>query len=107
MHTMHDRTHLFKVFSDAFIALPGGLGTALEIAEELVFRQVGVHAKPTGVLNVQGIFRHFHHFADDLVDAGFLKPEHRKMLLTESNPSRLIYRLNREIAQCEGASVGW
>ncbi|MGC8461788.1 MAG: TIGR00730 family Rossman fold protein [Candidatus Dormibacteria bacterium] len=107
VHTMHDRTHLFKVFADAFIALPGGLGTALEIAEELVFRQVGVHAKPTGILNTQGVYRHFHHFADDLVSAGFLKPEHRKLLVSDSDPVRLISRLNREIAQCEGTTVGW
>jgi uncharacterized protein (TIGR00730 family) len=88
--TMHERkTKMFQL-SDAFIAMPGGLGTLEEAMEVLTWAQLGLHSKPVGFLNVRGYFDHLMDFLDHAVDQRFLKEEHRKMVLVHQNPGQLL-----------------
>jgi uncharacterized protein (TIGR00730 family) len=76
--------------SDGFIALPGGFGTLDELFETLTWLQLGFHSKPVGLLNVAGFFDHLLTFLDHMTATGFLKPEHRASLVTETDPARLL-----------------
>ncbi|HEY5039822.1 MAG TPA: TIGR00730 family Rossman fold protein [bacterium] len=88
--TMHERkTKMFQL-SDAFVAMPGGLGTLEEIMEILTWAQLGLHSKPVGFLNIRGYFDHLMDFLDHAVDQRFLRIEHRQMLLVAQNPDRLL-----------------
>jgi uncharacterized protein (TIGR00730 family) len=76
--------------SDGFIALPGGFGTLDELFETLTWLQLSFHHKPVGILNVNGFFDHLLVFLDHMTASGFLKPEHRASLLTETDPATLL-----------------
>jgi uncharacterized protein (TIGR00730 family) len=88
--TMHERKALMADLSDAFIALPGGFGTADELFEILTWAQLGVHAKPIGLLNVAGFFDPLLAWLDDTVREGFLRPPHRGVLQTCQDPGHLL-----------------
>ena len=90
---MHQRKARMAALSDAFIALPGGFGTLEELFEMLTWSQLGFHAKPCSVLNVGGFYDGLLSFLDHQVDGGFVKPQHRELLLSESEPSALLARL--------------
>ncbi len=90
--TMHERKQMMAELSDAFIALPGGFGTLDELAEILTWAQLGFHKKPCGLLNVAGYFDSFLAFLDHSVSEGFMKPEHRAMLLVSDDPAALLAR---------------
>jgi uncharacterized protein (TIGR00730 family) len=91
--SMHERKALMMQLSDAFIALPGGLGTLEELFEILTWGQLGLHAKPCGLLNVRGYYDPLVALLDRAVDQRFLRPEHRGMLLVENDVGRLLERL--------------
>jgi uncharacterized protein (TIGR00730 family) len=91
--SMHDRKKMMFDLSDAFVALPGGFGTIEEVAEILTWAQLGFHTKPCGVINVDGYFDPFFSFLDNAVSRGFMKPEHRKMLLVSNEPEGLINQM--------------
>jgi uncharacterized protein (TIGR00730 family) len=91
--TMHARKALMAELADAFIALPGGFGTAEEFFEALTWAQLGLHAKPCGLLNVKGYFDHLIHFIDHAVEQQFLHPSHRALLLVDQSPEALLTRL--------------
>jgi hypothetical protein len=91
--SMHERKALMAELADAFIALPGGLGTWEETFEMLTWTQLGIHRKPCGILNVAGFYDDLIVFLDHAVTAGFLKPEHRGMVVTEREPAALLERL--------------
>jgi uncharacterized protein (TIGR00730 family) len=93
--SMHERKALMMELSDAFIALPGGLGTLEELFEILTWSQLGLHAKPCGLLNVRGYYDPLVALLDRAVDQRFLRPEHRGLLLAESDVGRLLERLRR------------
>lgn len=76
--------------SNTFIALPGGFGTLEEIAEILTWAQLGLHSKPCGLINVDGYFDHLLAFLGNAVSNGFMKQEHRKMLLLSATPENLL-----------------
>lgn len=78
--TMHERKALMARYADAFVALPGGFGTFDELCEMATWNQLGIHAKPMVLVNVDGYFDGFLAQIDRGVDDGFLKPEHRAML---------------------------
>src|SRR5680860_162488 len=78
-----------------FVALPGGPGTLDEIFEALTWAQLGLHAKPCGLLNVHGYFRRLLGFLDDAVVARFIKPAHRAMLVVEQEPRVLLEKSAR------------
>lgn len=91
--SMHERKALMSDLSDAFIALPGGLGTLEEIFEVLTWAQLGLHAKPCGMLNVCGYFDTLLAFLDGAVQERFLKSEHRALVITADSPADLLDRL--------------
>jgi uncharacterized protein (TIGR00730 family) len=88
--SMHARKHQMADLSDAFIALPGGIGTAEELLEVFTWLQLGIHAKPVGVLNVNGYFDHLLQFLLHMESSGFLKRAHREMLIVEQDPAKLL-----------------
>ena len=92
--TMHERKAMMFELSDAFIALPGGMGTLEEVAEVLTWTQLGLHAKPCGLINVDGYFDLLLSFFDNAVSKGFMKREHREMLLVSDTPEVLLSRMD-------------
>ena len=88
--SMHERKALMAELSNAFIALPGGIGTFEEIFEVWTWTQLGTHAKPYAVLNVHGFYDKLLGFLDHVVDEAFLKPVHRGMLLASPDANALL-----------------
>jgi len=92
--TMHERKALMAELSDAFLALPGGLGTFEELFESLTWSQLGIHAKPCGALNVNGYFDHLGALLDQAVSEGFLQAEHRGLLVVAKSAGELLEQLD-------------
>jgi uncharacterized protein (TIGR00730 family) len=90
--SMHERKKMMFDLSDAFIALPGGLGTIEELMELLTWAQLGFHHKPCGLMNVSGYFDHLLSFLDHATSEGFIKPVHRDLLLVAEDPEILLER---------------
>ena len=88
--TMHERKALMADLADAFAALPGAFGTGDELLEVLTWAQLGLHAKPIGLLNLAGYFDPLAHWLDRAVDEGFLQAEHRRLLLETEGPEHLL-----------------
>lgn len=78
--SMHERKARMAAEADAFLALPGGLGTLEELAEILTWAQLGIHSHPVAVLNVDGFWDPILAFLDGAVDAGFMRPANRALL---------------------------
>ncbi len=91
--TMHDRKALMAELSDAFIALPGGIGTLEELFEAWTWAQLGVHSKHVALLNAGGFYDTLVQFLDHVVEEKFMKPIHRGVLVVESEPHALLQRL--------------
>ena len=91
--SMHERKAAMADLADAFVALPGGLGTLEEIAEALTWVQLGIHAKPCGLLDVEGYYAPLVRFVDHAVGEGFVGPESRAALAVERDPAALLRRL--------------
>jgi uncharacterized protein (TIGR00730 family) len=91
--SMHERKALMADLSDAFLALPGGIGTLEEFLEVWTWGQLGLHAKPYGLLDVAGFFGPMLAFLNRLVEQRFVRPEHREMLLVSQDASDLLSRL--------------
>lgn len=92
--SMHERKALMADLADAFVVLPGGMGTLEEACEVLTWGQLGLHAKPCGFLNVAGYFDQLIGFLDHAVTERFLKPEYRSMIIVEQEPIGLLGRLD-------------
>lgn len=90
---MHARKARMAELSDAFIALPGGLGTLEELFEVWTWGQLGYHAKPLGLLEVNGFYDKLSGFLDHLVEEGFVRLPHRQMLQRGATPAELLARL--------------
>jgi len=90
---MHARKARMAELSDAFIALPGGLGTLEELFEVWTWGQLGYHAKPLGLLDVNGFYDKLSLFIDHLVDEGFVRAPHREMLQRGASPAELLANL--------------
>lgn len=90
---MHARKAKMAELSDAFIALPGGIGTLEELFEAWTWAQLGIHPKPVGLLNVAGFYDQLAAFMDHVVAERFLKTTHRDTLVVEHDPAVLIDRL--------------
>lgn len=91
--SMHERKALMSSLSDGFIALPGGFGTLEEFCEAVTWTQLGVHAKPCGLLNVAGFYDGLLAFLEHALDEEFLRPTHREIVVSDTDPSALIDRL--------------
>ncbi len=93
--TMHDRKLAMADLSDAFIALPGGLGTLEEVFEVWTWGQLGMHSKPCGLLNVSGYYDRLIAFLDHTAAEQFIEPEHRAMILVDDQPAALLDQFAR------------
>jgi uncharacterized protein (TIGR00730 family) len=91
--SMHERKALMAELADAFVALPGGLGTLEELFEVYTWAQLGLHRKPCALLNVEGYYDGVVGFLAHAVEERFVRKEHREMLVVETDPRALIERL--------------
>ena len=97
--SMHARKMAMAERADAFVALPGGIGTFEELFEVWTWTQLGFHDKPCGLLNVDGYFDHLVRFLDHAVGEQYLKRQHRGILAVQNEPEALLDAL----AAFEGA----
>jgi hypothetical protein len=88
--SMHERKALMADLADGFIALPGGFGTFEEFCEILTWAQLGYHRKPCGLLNVENFYDPLLNLFNHSAAEGFIRAEHRSMVLVERNPARLL-----------------
>ncbi len=93
VRSMHERKALMADLSDAFVALPGGFGTLEEFCEVVTWTQLGLHAKPCGILNVAGYYSPLLVMFDHAVQERFLKPENRALVLAQESPADLLRAL--------------
>jgi uncharacterized protein (TIGR00730 family) len=91
---MHARKARMAELSDAFIALPGGLGTFEELFEVWTWGQLGYHGKPLGLLEVNGFYNKLSAFLDHVVGEGFVREHHRDMLQMSESPQDLLDALD-------------
>lgn len=95
--SMHTRKALMADLADAFVALPGGLGTFEELFEVLTWAQLGLHRKPVGLLNSRGFFTGFLEQVDRAITDGFCRPEHRELFVVDEDPKRLLQRMENYV----------
>jgi uncharacterized protein (TIGR00730 family) len=95
--SMHERKAVMAELSDAFLALPGGYGTWDELFEALTWSQLGIQKKVCGLLNVNGYYDSMLAMVDRAVAEGFIRDPHRERLLSDTDVSRLLDRLNRQV----------
>lgn len=91
--SMHERKNRMAELSDGFIALPGGIGTFEELFEIWTWAQLGMHAKPVGLLNVAGYYDALIAFLDHATHEQFLKPVQRALLIVDADPDALLVRM--------------
>lgn len=102
VETMHQRKQKMVDHADAFVALPGGFGTLDEFFEVVTWAQLGIHAKPCVLVDLNGYFRHLLAFLDTAVNQGFLKEENRELIRLASAADdvipllRILWRESRE-----------
>ncbi|MRW94203.1 TIGR00730 family Rossman fold protein [Duganella sp. FT80W] len=89
---MHERKAMMAQLADGFIAMPGGMGTLEELFEMLTWSQLGIHAKPIGLLNVDGFYDGLAGFIDHASTQGFIRPQHAALMMVESEPEALLSR---------------
>jgi uncharacterized protein (TIGR00730 family) len=97
VETMHERKARMAELSDAFIAMPGGLGTFEELFEVLTWAQLGIHKKPCGLLNVSGYYYPLLAFLHRSMEEGFVAPEHRDLIVDEKEPAALMERFEKYV----------
>ena len=90
---MHERKAMMAELADGFIAMPGGMGTLEELFEMLTWSQLGIHAKPIGVLNVGGYYDQLVGFLDHAMKEAFIRPEHGGLMMVDADPEALVRRL--------------
>lgn len=91
--SMHERKAMMAAESDGFLALPGGIGTLEELFEVWTWGQLGIHAKPCGILNILGFYDGLITFIRHAVSQGFLRPQHLEMLLLDADAASLLARM--------------
>lgn len=95
---MHERKAMMAKLADGFIAMPGGMGTLEELFEMLTWSQLGIHAKPVGLLNVDGFYDSLMGFIGHASGEGFIRPQHAALMMVESDPQALVQRLRARAA---------
>jgi uncharacterized protein (TIGR00730 family) len=93
VRSMHERKALMADLSDAFVAMPGGFGTLEEFCEVVTWSQLGLHAKPCGLLNTVEYYSPLLRMFDHAVEERFLKPENRALVLARDQPAELVQAL--------------
>lgn len=95
--SMHERKAMLSELADGFIALPGGIGTLEELFETWTWAQLGVHAKPIGLLDVADYWKPLVHFLDQMGHEGFMRPYTRDLLLVDDNADSLLTRMRAHV----------
>ncbi len=95
VQSMHERKQRMVDLSDAFVALPGGLGTMDELFETWTWLQLGIHSRPIGLINAAGYFDPLLAFLGRMRDERFIRPLHLDTLLVDSSIDALLGRLER------------
>ncbi|MGH9419709.1 MAG: TIGR00730 family Rossman fold protein [Thermoanaerobaculia bacterium] len=93
VETMHERKAMMASLSDAFVAMPGGLGTLEEIFEVWTWAQLGIHSKPIGFLDAEGFYAPLMAFLDSAVEGGFVRAQYRAMAIVDVDPAMLLRKL--------------
>lgn len=88
--SMHERKQRMADLSDGFVAMPGGYGTFEEFCEVITWSQLGIHPKPCGLLNVLGYYDALLAMFDHGVAEGFIRPQHRQIVLQDTRPAALL-----------------
>ena len=88
--SIHERKARMASEADAFVALPGGLGTLEELAEIATWSQLGIHAKPVGVLDSDGFWEPLLAFLASAAEAGFIRPQHRDIIVRITDVDEVI-----------------
>lgn len=91
---MHDRKRAFTDLADGFVTIPGGTGTMDELWEALSWAQLGYHADPVGLLNTAGYYDHLIAFWQKMGEVGFLRPQHRDLLIVADTLDALLDRMD-------------
>ena len=91
--SMHERKALMAELADGFVAVPGGIGTLEELIEVYTWSQLGIHAKPLGVLDAAGFYGSLLGLLDHMVAEGFLRAQHRGVMHADDDPGRLLDRM--------------
>ncbi|ASN05341.1 LOG family protein [Virgibacillus necropolis] len=94
VETMHERKSKMAELADGFVALPGGAGTLEEWFEVFTWSQLGYHAKPCGLLNVNGFFNPLIAMLDHTIEQGFMNKNYREMILVASDPKELLEKMD-------------
>lgn len=93
VESMHERKHKMASLADAFLALPGGIGTLEEIIEAFTWTQIGIHPKPCALLNVNGFYNSLVMLLTEMTEKGFLHCKQLSQLIVEENPEIAIKHL--------------
>lgn len=96
--SMHERKKILNERSDAILTLPGGFGTMEEFFELLTWSQLGLHSKPIGILNVNGVYDPLISLFDRMVDEGFVRSESRSLVIIESDLPILLDAMDGYVA---------
>ncbi len=91
--SMHERKALMAERADGFIAMPGGIGTFEEFFEILTWAQLGFHRKPCAILNISGYYDGLLALCDQAVTEGFLRREHRQLIIEDPDPEQLLKKM--------------
>ena len=94
--TMHERKALMAELSEAFVALPGGIGTLEELLEIATWTKLGIHTKPCGAINVCGYYDHLGAMLDRAVEEGFMRQVDRDIVVIGADPARLVGELRAQ-----------
>ena len=105
VETMHQRKARMAELSDAFVTMPGGIGTLEELFETISWIQLGIHSKPMGLLNVNGFFDHLLQMLQYQIAQGFIADRYRSLLVVSDDPAELIDGLLRH--ETPASSVQW
>ncbi|MBX3001526.1 MAG: TIGR00730 family Rossman fold protein [Caldilineaceae bacterium] len=92
--SMHTRKARMVALADGFIAMPGGFGTFEELFETITWSQLGIHAKPIGLLNVSGYYDPLCQMIDQAIGEGFIRPSYADLLVVSPNPVELLDRMS-------------
>ncbi len=95
--SMHERKAMMQQTADAFISLPGGLGTLEELFEVLCWSQIGIHNKPLGLYNIRGYYDPLLHMIQHSVQEGFTGISCMQRLFVSTDPQELIQAVSHEL----------
>jgi uncharacterized protein (TIGR00730 family) len=101
VETMHERKQLMADLSDAFVLMPGGFGSWDEFCEIITWSQLGLHRKPSGILNVRDYYADFLRMTEHAVREGFIRASHRDTIVVTDDVASLVDRLCNALVVAE------